>query len=102
MTIADNLIPVSFNGFSTDLQVQDALNFLEYEYPDVWEKLTEEYPKITNLQFEGSWFDTEAMNVDIEWSSWLADSIEATGLIFWEEGEPWGFLNESLSIEGPF
>lgn len=92
--IIENLIPVSFNGFSTDLQIQDALEFIEFEYPDVWQQIGDEFPEIMELQFDGSWMNTDSMDVDPEWPNWLADRLEDTGLVFWEEGEPWGFINE--------
>lgn len=88
----DVVIPLSSNAFSVDLQTDDALAFLEAGYPKVYQTLSEQFPEIVDIQWEGSWFDTEAMGVDQEWGSWLVDAIEESGVVFWEEGEPYGRL----------
>ena len=80
---------ISSNHYSVDQQVQDALDFLDLQYPHYLEEILRDFPEIQNIEWDGSWFDTEAMGVDIEWSSWLIDAIEATGVIIWEEGEPY-------------
>ena len=78
---------ISSNGFSHDQQVMDALNPLELMHPDAYDKVIEMFPEEPIL--DGAHFDTDAMGVDCEWGSWLTDAIEATGLVVWEEGEPW-------------
>lgn len=102
MTVAiehKDVVPISHNGFSVDLQIEDALIFLEYEYPKVWEKIRKAFPEISNIEFEGSWFNVEAMDIDFDWPNWVADMIENTGLVYWEQGEPWGVMNNELDSE---
>ena len=77
---------ISSNGFSHDQQVQDAMDWLELNHPDAYTKIVDQFPETPVMS--GSWLDTEAMQVDAEWSSWLTDAIEETGLVVWEEGEP--------------
>jgi hypothetical protein len=82
---------LSHNGFSTDLQVTDALAWLRLAWPDAYAAVRADFPE--NLVFGESgsaWFDTDAMDVDIEWGSWLADALENTGHIVWWDGEPFG------------
>lgn len=81
--------PISSNGFSHDTQVKDALDYLEHNHNGVWEDLVKQFPEALNITWDGSWFDTEAMGVDEEYSSWLCDAIEETGLVEWDEGEPY-------------
>lgn len=83
---------LSSNHFSTDLQALDVLNWMEVEHPIAFEAIRSQFPEVGNIIFEISWFDTEAMGVDQEWGSWLVDALEGTGLVWWEEGEPWGFV----------
>lgn len=81
---------ISSNQYSVDLQAVDALKYIEDNHSEAYSKLLEEFPEIPKITFtgHGSWMDTEAMGVDQEWSSWLIDAIELTGLVIWEEGEP--------------
>ena len=85
-----NITPISSNALSTDLQSLDALNFLEVEHPEAFDQIVAEFPEVCNMILGGSWFDVEAMGVDPEWGSWIADAIENTGFVWWDEGEPWG------------
>jgi len=87
--------PISNNGFSVDIQAQDALNFLEDFHPEAHAKVLSELPEAGCLLFDGSWFDTDAMGVDIEFGSWLVDAIEQTGKVIWEEGEPFALVAQS-------
>lgn len=81
---------LSSNHLSVDQQVADVMNYLDSNHPTVYEKIVVEFPEWVNgLSWNGSWFDTATMGVDVEWGSWLTDAIEATGLVIWEEGEPW-------------
>lgn len=50
------------------------------------------FPEMAYPKWEGSWLNTEAMGVDVEYGSWLVDAIEATGVVMWEEGEPWALV----------
>ena len=88
---ARHMSTISSNGYSHDQQVHDALAYLEHNHEDVYLKLLREFPEASpsRLIWEGSWFNTERMGVDVEWSSWLCDAIENTGLVTWEDGEPW-------------
>ena len=86
---------ISNNHFSLDLQAQDALNWLEDFHPEAHAKVLAELPEAGCLLFEGSWFDTDAMGVDIEFGSWLVDAIEQTGKVMWEEGEPYAIVAKS-------
>jgi hypothetical protein len=81
--------PISSNHYSHDLQLQDAMGYLEREHPGTYRGLLTEFPEWADRVWSGSWLDTDAMAVDVEWSSWLTDAVEATGLVMWEEGEPW-------------
>ena len=80
---------ISHNGFSVDLQAVDAMDWLRHNAPDAYASVIAQFPEYIDHTFCGSWFDTEEMRVDVEWSSWLVDAIEDTGYVFWEEGEPW-------------
>jgi hypothetical protein len=78
---------ISSNHFSVDQQMNDALDYLRVFHTDVFCEIRKHFPD--TFKWEGSWLDTDAMGVDQEYSSWLIDAIEATDLIYWEEGEPW-------------
>lgn len=78
---------ISSGHWSVDLQAMDALSFLQENYPEEAKAIRKEFPE--PFIWSGSWLDTEAMGVDVEYGSWLVDAIEATGLIIWEDGEPW-------------
>lgn len=80
---------ISSNGFSHDMQAVDAMDWLKLNAPDAFHAVTAQFPEYLDAEFDGSWFDTDAMRVDVEWSSWLVDAIEDTGYIYWEDGEPW-------------
>lgn len=76
--------PVSSSGASHDMQVADAFAALsEIDQRSV----RKTFPEI--IIMDGAWFDTEAMGVDPEWSSWLTEEIEATGAVQWVDGEPY-------------
>lgn len=91
---------ISSNAFSPDFQAVDALSFLEANHPDDYADVLGNFPEIDKITFGdcSSWFDTEAMGVDEEWGSWLIDAIEETGRIFWEEGEPWAWVECSRDL----
>lgn len=82
---------LSSNHFSHDQQVADVIAWHLSTEQKV--KLFEEFPEAQNIKFEGhvgsSAWDTEAMGVDVEYTSWLADWIEANTEVYWEDGEPW-------------
>ena len=77
---------VSNNHFSVDQQIADAVDALTTKEREEFDK---EFPEWRDLKWAGSWVDTEAMGVDSEWSSWVADWIEENTGIYWEDGEPW-------------
>ena len=94
---------LSNSHFSTDYQSHDVLQWLKDNAPKQYEKLNKDFEgDLDRIKFTGSHYDTEAMEVDIEWGSWLVDAIEQLDIkeyehddgskgwsIFWEEGEPW-------------
>lgn len=88
-TETTNETTISHNGFSVDCQAIDAMNWLRANSPDAFHAVTAQFPEYLDHTLNGAWFDTEAMGVDVEWGSWLVDAIEETGLVWWEEGEPW-------------
>lgn len=85
---------VSSNGFSHEDQVLDALRYLRDHFPEAYAELLSKIPR--EVKIGGKQFDREAWDRsgDLEWSSYLCDDIEDTGLIWWEEGEPFGFVPE--------
>ena len=97
-----NATAISSNGYSVDLQIEDAMEYLRLNHQQVYLDLLVKFPEWENregLGGTGCWFDYEAMGVDPEWSSWLVDAIEATGLVTWWEGEPWAdFDAEELEL----
>jgi hypothetical protein len=82
---------LSSGHFSHDDQMIDALNFLYREFPEDYATIIAKFPEMAEGRsiWSGSWLDTEAMGVDAEYSSWVVDAIEATGRVYWEDGEPW-------------
>ena len=91
--------PISGNHCSHEMQVDDALVYLRSEHYVEYMCLFKRYPEIGYIAWqEGeSWFDTDAMGVDVEWSSWLTDAIEDTGLVIWSDGEPYATESEVAS-----
>ena len=87
--------PISSNHWSHDMQVIDAMKYLHDEHPDIYAKILAEFPETVvdgkfSVPMDGSWIDTVAMGVEADWSSWLTDAIEDTGVVAWIDGEPWG------------
>ena len=87
---------ISSNHFSVDLQAVDAMHWLEANAPEAYAAVIDQFPEYPTCVFSAmsSWFDTEAMGVDDEWGSWLVDAIEATGVVSWEDGEPYAVEGE--------
>jgi hypothetical protein len=84
---------ISSNQFSTDLQAMDALSYLEHDHPDAYAKVRTEFPELdralSTLSGMSSWVDTEELDLDPEYMSWVVYAIEETGVVYWEDGEPW-------------
>lgn len=83
---------ISSGHYSLDTQLVDAVSYLESTHPALYTKFLEatpEWERRTMGEGHSSWFDTDAMGVDVEWSSWCVDWIEANTPIYWEDGEPW-------------
>jgi hypothetical protein len=80
---------LSSNHASHDQQVADALAWIRAEHPGDYAAIVDRFPEIPHAIFDGAWYDYELMGVDVEWSSWLTCALEDTGLVQWEEGEPW-------------
>jgi hypothetical protein len=78
---------ISNNHFSTDIQTNDALDWLRINHPEQYSEIRRIFPE--TIKWEGSWFDTEEMGVDVEWGNWLCEHIEFTGLVTWIDGEPY-------------
>lgn len=89
------LTTVSANSYSHDQQVDDAWSWARGEMPeDDFDLLIAAFPEMERIVWEpgNTWFDTEAMGVDQEYTSWVADALENTGIIRWEDGEPYGVM----------
>lgn len=83
-------ITLSSNHNSHDQQVADVIDYLRGQVPeDDFDNLFRTYPEVERIEWQGAWFDTEAMGVDVEFSSWLTDHIEDNTDVYWEDGEPW-------------
>jgi len=96
---------ISSNGFSFDTQVIDAASWLERTEPTLYMNVLISFPELTEIVWEGSWLDNEAMNVDPDWSSWLCEALESTGTIYWFEGEPFGDVTGDFAVldyDAPF
>lgn len=83
-------VALSSCGFSHDMQLVDSLEFLRSEYPDIYAGILSRFPEYGGAELDGGWIDTDALGVDPEWSSWLTDAVEDTGIVRWEDGEPYG------------
>jgi len=83
---------LSSNAFSFDAQVIDAVSWLEEVAPRRYTKLLEEFPELKDIIWDspGSWLDQDLMKIDPDWSGWVAQSLENTGLVLWNDGEPYG------------
>ncbi len=81
---------LSSNGFSFDIQVADALEWLEVVSPPRYGKIVQQFPELKDIQFDGGWIDTNIMGVDTDFMAWVAEALEETGLVLWMEGEPFG------------
>lgn len=77
---------ISSNHFSVDQQIADAVSSLTDDQRTAFDA---EFPEWDTLKWSGSWVDTDASGVDVEYTCWVADWIEANTSIHWEEGEPW-------------
>jgi hypothetical protein len=96
------MIPLSDNHYSVDNQIDSCVTYL-WHAPELTRQARQfdaAFPEYAHLIWQdgGSWIDSEASQVDVEYMSWVADWIERFTPIFWEEGEPW--LPESGDGEG--
>lgn len=83
---------LSDSHWSHDAQVKHVMDYLAQDYPDAYREILADYPEWEHLTWEdeyGNWVDTETSGVPFEYTSWVADAIENTGLVSWWEGEPW-------------
>lgn len=92
--VAYELHAVSSNHYSAETQMVDALDFLKEAEPGTYATLLKAHPEIDRIETDGAWLNTDKMGVDVEWGSWVIDAIEDTGLIWWEDGEPWAYFVE--------
>ena len=90
---------VSSNHYSVDGQAIDAMSHLRHSHPSHYANVLREFPEFEDYKLgeHSSWFDTDAMGVDVEWGSWLVDAIEQTGVIMWDDGEPYCTAKECSS-----
>ena len=88
---------ISSNHFSHDLQVLDALEFLEHNDGVAYAHLMNMFPEMYNVALDGSWFDHSLMGVEADYSSWLCDEIEACSNIMWHDGEPYNISEEDYT-----
>ena len=83
---------LSSNHFSTDLQLQDVVGYLEREMPERYEELLKLFPELprafATITGTSSWIDCDDAGVDVEFSSWVIEWIENHTPIMWEDGEP--------------
>lgn len=81
------------SGASHDQQVREALDCLESHHPQVYASIAAKFPEVDNWKWENSasraWIDTDAMGVDPEFTSWLADELESTDVVEWRDGDLW-------------
>lgn len=91
-----NRVYLSSNHFSTDLQLQDVVNYMESVMPDKYAALLKLYPELPRaldtLEDRSAWIDHEEANIDIEFSSWVIGWIEQNTPVMWEDGEPVAIL----------
>lgn len=87
---------ISTNQWSPDLQILDAMNWLHANHRDEWDQIIAEFPDfetLINRQRElddnWTWLDTDTLGVDADYMTWILEAVEATGLVTWEDGEPW-------------
>jgi len=81
---------VSSNALSFDTQVSDALNYLRVQWPETYAGIIGQFAEYPDLVWSGAWVDTDASGVDPDYMSHLADALEWTGYIMWDDGEPYG------------
>lgn len=84
---------LSSNHFSVDDQTADVLSYLsnatDPELRALSDSFVREFPEYNGLTWAGSWVDTDASGVDVEYMSWVRDWIENNTPVYWEDGEPW-------------
>ena len=88
---------ISSNHFSHDQQVLDVMDYLEIEDGIAFSHLINMFPEWLNVSFDGAWIDTDAMDVDVEFTSWLVDEIEACSNVMWHDGEPYMVTEEDYT-----
>ena len=67
--------------------------FLKEGYPAEYQAILSRFPGIERIYWSDPWQNI-TLDVDPDYSSWLADAIEDTGLITWMDGEPFAFKEE--------
>lgn len=82
---------ISSNHLSHDQQLADVVTYMSVspERAHDYAQFLREFPDWSNLKWSGSWIDTEATGVDVEWPMWATDWIEQNTPIYWEDGKPW-------------
>ena len=84
------MITLSSNAFSVDDQTADVLSYLSNAPLSRFDEdeFDKAFPEYNGLTWSGSWVDTEASGVDVDYMSWVRDWIENNTDVTWWEGEP--------------
>jgi hypothetical protein len=90
---------ISSNHISHDDQVKDAVTYLAND-PTTLAAFAVQFPEWHTLVWEGAWLNAEASGVDVEYTSWVTEWIEANTDITWQDGEPVLLAPEIVGAEG--
>ena len=89
-------IALSSNQWSVDLQALDAMNWLYSNHREKWDEIIakfDDFESVIERQFDldpnWAWIDTEELGLAPDYMAWIIEAIEATDLVWWEDGEPW-------------
>lgn len=64
------------------------MNWLRVNHPAEWSTINRDFDGIVSLSSNFTGFGEQFPGANPEHGSWLADAIEATGLVRWVDGEP--------------
>lgn len=91
------VVAVSSGHYSHDMQVSDALSFMADHHPYEHAAIIAAHPELGRLVWSGSWVDTDAMGANPELMSWVADSVERSGCVWWSDGVPYAYDQDADS-----
>lgn len=102
------MFPISSNHFPHDDQVADVVRFMRScdglnhsqgmadglyrSFFTARPIFNREFPEWDQLDWLGSWIDTEASGVEPDYSAWVADWLEANTPVQWIDGEPYAWI----------